>query len=421
MLSGIRKLANFYSSEDCPGYFRRNVFRPASPFEQIRRAASRQRFRPHAWPGRFVAKSVVLLLWPARAVWLVIRFNRRFGTVVASATGKPRSKQAVEQLTLALLHSIPPRAYYQLGLYRDTFSSEATTFLHNHERKSVCGLIDGYEQCEAMQDKQLFAERCLKHGIRTVPIVAVVADGRLASADGNSDFSIDESTLKRVGDLFVKPQSGLRGEDAVRWKSLGDTRYRSDDGTVCSTSELLAAVCQKSHSQSLLIQPCLENHAAVADLTNGALATLRVLSGRWPDGKVELIAATFKMPVGTATTSTTGLNSPVDLTSGTLGPACRYRALDEGHHDHPDSNGRITDRFLPDWDKVVSLVQSTHQVFDRHAFVGWDVALTPDGPVFLEGNIGWDTVTVQKPQGRPLGETRFTDICIAWLERRPDR
>lgn len=418
MLSGIRKLTAFYLSEDCPGYLRWNVFRAATPFEQIRKTAGRHRFRPHSWPVRFAARSVILLLWPIRTLWLVIHFNRKFGLEVSVETGKSRFRQATEQTTLALAHATPPRAYYQYGLYQSRRIGGGPEFLHNHERKSVCGLIDGYVKCEAMQDKRLFAERCNANEIPTAPVAAIVTNGQLLSADGSSESLVDESTLERLGDLFVKPQFGLRGQDAVRWKLLDDRRYQSDNGTVCTASELLATVCRQSRQQSLLIQPCLKNHPAVADLSNGALATLRVLSGRWPDGKVELIAATFKMPIGKAGTSTSGLNSPVDLNSGTLGSACRYRALDSGHQFHPDSNGKIADRVLPDWDQVVALVASPHRLFDKHAFVGWDLAFTPEGPVFLEGNIGWDTVTVQKPQESPLGAGLFTEICLAWLSQR---
>ncbi|MBY0396350.1 MAG: hypothetical protein K2X91_07755, partial [Thermoleophilia bacterium] len=45
---------------------------------------------------------------------------------------------------------------------------------------------------------------------------------------------------------------------------------------------------------------------------------------------------------------------------------------------------------LPLWGDAVALVRRAAPVFLPMRCVGWDVALTPDGPVIVEGNMWWD-------------------------------
>ena len=129
---------------------------------------------------------------------------------------------------------------------------------------------------------------------------------------------------------------------------------------------MIALIKERSRQETYLIQPLIANHPNVVDLSNSALSTVRIVTGVYPDGGVQCIAATYKLPLRSAITNTHGLNCPIDLHTG----------------------ARITGRRLPDWAEAMELVQKPHQVFLDYMFLGWDIALTPDGPLLLEGNTG---------------------------------
>ena len=104
------------------------------------------------------------------------------------------------------------------------------------------------------------------------------------------------------------------------------------------------------------MQSFLHNHPELADLSADALSSLRVLTGLKPNGQVEVIAATLKMPFRTQQIhSTISLNSAVDLESGMLGRGFRYRAYCRGYDRHPLSDAQLSGRILPDWKQALAL------------------------------------------------------------------
>jgi hypothetical protein len=56
------------------------------------------------------------------------------------------------------------------------------------------------------------------------------------------------------------------------------------------------------------------------------------------------------------------------------------------HELHPESGVRIADFQLPLMDQVVAFVDQVARVVPQIQYVGWDIVVTPDGPVLVEGN-----------------------------------
>ena len=50
---------------------------------------------------------------------------------------------------------------------------------------------------------------------------------------------------------------------------------------------------------------------------------------------------------------------------------------------------------MPFWKEVLDLCSRAARIIPNLRSVGWDVALTPDGPVIVEGNPDWDLPMVQ--------------------------
>ena len=114
-----------------------------------------------------------------------------------------------------------------------------------------------------------------------------------------------------------------------------------------------------------------------------------------------------------------GIAAAVDLATGRMARAT-YAGFDSsmGWIDrHPETGGAITGRSLPMWDDVCDLVRRGHSAFCDWAVVGWDVAITADGPRLVEGNSGPDVDLIQRPLGTAFGNARFGELLAFHLEK----
>ncbi len=85
---------------------------------------------------------------------------------------------------------------------------------------------------------------------------------------------------------------------------------------------------------------------------------------------------------------------------------------------HPISNAAIAGRVLPNWHDAVALARRAHrEAFPEYTLVGWDVALTADGPIILEGNGKPCLIVAQRAPRKGLGATRFGELVRYHLER----
>lgn len=67
--------------------------------------------------------------------------------------------------------------------------------------------------------------------------------------------------------------------------------------------------------------------------------------------------------------------------------------------EHPISGIKFENFQIPYWEETISLVKKAHQHFYGVKTIGWDVAITPDGPKLIEGNIDWNFPMAQMANG----------------------
>ena len=178
-----------------------------------------------------------------------------------------------------------------------------------------------------------------------------------------------------------------------------------------------------SRVQPLLVQERARNHPAMSDLTNGALNTIRMISCLDEQDRPEIMAAVQRMAVGANETVDNvhagGMGVPIDLASGRLlqGTDMGIDAHMGWIDFHPTTGGRITGRALPMWEETCALVRTAHFAFSDWVVIGWDVAVTADGPRLVEGNSGPDIDLIQRPMRRPFGNARFGELLAHHLNR----
>lgn len=62
---------------------------------------------------------------------------------------------------------------------------------------------------------------------------------------------------------------------------------------------------------------------------------------------------------------------------------------------HPDTGVKFEGLVAPDYDRAMRLALEAHRKFYGVRSIGWDIAITEDGPVFIEGNDNWEISLMQ--------------------------
>ncbi len=365
-----------------------------------------------------------LLVWPVVTLSTMAWVTWLNGAAIKSRTGKGIARQMLEQLYVVVVHDVLPPWYYIFELFDDAKRRRAGGYLHRFETKG--GIFRFLKRTPRdatrtpLGDKLLFAARCREHGLPSVPVLLTAEKGeflRECKPGGDPELRVPEV------DLFVKPAGGRGGFGAERWRIEGTGRYGDGNGRVLTTAELLAHIRQRSRVECCIVQPRLVNHPDIADLSNGALSTVRILTIENERGEFEPTHAVLRMAVGNNTTVDNfhagGIAAKVDLRSGELG-----RATDIGLRpdrgwcaSHPDTQARILGRVLPFWPETLELTSRAHAAFSDRLVIGWDVAILKDGPVLIEGNAGADVDIVERTHGEPLGDSRFGALIAFHLHR----
>jgi hypothetical protein len=374
-------------------------------------------WRPKA-AGEWIDIAVALLGWPAGVAVCASWYTIRNGAVVAKRFGRSRLQQLGDQLRLAVTSGLLPPWYYIFELYRPGEMGLARCYLTRGQTKRGAYriLAEARGSSSPLSDKEAFALFCAERRIAALPVLLSAHDGELRGE------VTSVHALPRC-DLFVKPVRARGGRGAERWDHAGRGLYRHCSGRQLSAAQFLERLRAMSGVQPLLVQERARNHPAMSDLTNGALNTIRMISCLDEHDRPEIMAAVQRMAVGTNETVDNvhagGMGVPIDLASGRLlqGTDMGIDAHMGWIDFHPTTGGRITGRALPMWEETCALVRTAHFAFSDWVVIGWDVAVTADGPRLVEGNSGPDIDLIQRPMRRPFGNARFGELLAHHLNR----
>jgi hypothetical protein len=337
------------------------------------------------------------LLWHAwRDSWRIVRYR---GAEVVAGEGIGRVRQFLAVLNLALAHTVPPWQAYDYRLYRPERRRLLWTYVFDHEANSYhawnCDSRADWLAGSALLGDKLECERQLSGlGLPVVKTLALVPRG------GGADF---RSLLAAGQRLFCKPRRGARGEHAFMLDAggaAGALRMRELAGTWIAPDAVATCVAARLDVGDFLLQPCLQNHGQIADLTELDFAiTVRLITVR-QDGKISLLAAMASIPVESPAGEVTLRFLGVALDDGGLS-ALPDDAVDGDERPAQEVlHARLGQRSLPDWPAACRIAAAAHErLCPSLRGIAWDFVFTPDGPILLEGNGGWSLSVPQLING----------------------
>lgn len=142
----------------------------------------------------------------------------------------------------------------------------------------------------------------------------------------------------------------------------------------------------QSYPDGFLAEELIVQDPALGQFHPQSVNTLRINSFLGPDGP-EVKWPCLRMGRGSNIVDNAGAGGifgAIDVASGRI-----IGVSDESNHffeKHPDTGLQLVGFVMPRWEEACALVKElAPRIPDAH-FVGWDLALTPDGWVMVEGN-----------------------------------
>lgn len=177
---------------------------------------------------------------------------------------------------------------------------------------------------------------------------------------------------ERHGTIVTKEPLGRAG--------LGVHRYRAAD---VSDWELFHRGLLARGE--ILIEEVIRQHEELAALCAGTVNTTRVTA--FFDGRTtHILAVAQKFGRGAVSDQNAfgGFYAMLDESGQATGAG--YDSRGQVHEVHPESEIPIAQFRLPMFDEVLDFVDRIARVVPQVRYVGWDIAVTPEGPVLVEGN-----------------------------------
>lgn len=171
------------------------------------------------------------------------------------------------------------------------------------------------------------------------------------------------------GDVIGKPIEGSSGQGIVKYPkgqlpSLADIRAQGID----------------------LLEDWVTQHEDMAALCPTSVNTLRIatLLGERKEG---IVYAYIRIGNGNVVDNVDqgGMAAPIDLETGKISGVGADKKGNR-FEKHPMTGKEIPGMQIPYWQEAKDMALAAMRVIPQVRFIAWDVAITPEGPVFIEGN-----------------------------------
>jgi len=321
---------------------------------------------------------------------------------------KNKYRILIEQLWYIIRHGEINKNYFIYGFDRKDKKdkSEYVPWLDfarardRRNKKPKGPQYDFYNYVCMLKDKILFEAYCSRLHIKTSINHAYIKD-RVLYVYEKDEYLPLKSIANFQLDTFLKKNVSYGGGMSTDVMPL---KIQDNKIFIGSREILLNDFERLIGDDTWVIQKRIENqHEGYRCFHQNSINTLRVVSVN-ANSKIEIIGAELRIGINNSyndNSSSGGLSVGIDIDTGALE---KYAVFMPGRGgtkvaSHPNSGVVFEGYILPLWEEVKQAVERIHTVFYGVYSIGWDVCVTSEGPIFIEGNDNWDCLTLQEYRG----------------------
>ena len=173
--------------------------------------------------------------------------------------------------------------------------------------------------------------------------------------------------------FIAKPEEGTEGRGVQKFENLNDEEKKH--------------VYDELSKEAYLLEKYIVQHEVISKLHPYSVNTIRITTIR-DNEKVNIMSAALRMGRDKAVNdnyTTMGIVAQVDIDTGII-MSTGVDKLNHRYVKHPTTGEQIVGLKIPYWKECIEFVNELAQVVPQVRYTGWDIAITEDGPILIEGN-----------------------------------
>lgn len=313
---------------------------------------------------------------------------------------KPYLMQITEMISLHERYKSLPYQYFKSKLYSTGAPKDITQFIPPKLIAKLQSKLNDNRKSKYAYDKHAFRVHMESQGLPVIrELFCILPSGIIHDSDQNEiTRSMAEKMLTEHGEnVFVKPAKGAFGNGAF----------------IHDISKPMDYLFEKS--VDVLVQPIVKQHETLNELHPCSLNTIRIDTLLY-DGRCCNNAAVLKIGIDGIVVDNLragSLVTGIDLKTGRLFPKAMQRAKFSwgGHTHHPNTDIAFASVTIPFWKDVIEMTHEAAKALPQLRTLGWDIAITPTGPLLVETNIHWGVNLMQDGWGG-MGATRIGQLAM---------
>jgi len=357
--------------------------------------------------NRLLKKVIGVFYYTMMKLWLTLKITLRPGVVKGESyypelVDRQKSKIRIwfEQIIYIWKYHSINEFYYLYGFDIKNLKKE-TDFIDNaqfiRQRSAMNRRFLEFPPIPVLRDKALFGVVAAAYGINTPKNVGVIHNHGVFLFETKERLSLDDFLKQKncldKGDYFIKKIDGECGDGVFHVEMLnGELFYKGD---------LVEANTFFEENNRYLIQEAIRcQHPAISVFHNKAINTLRLVTV-YDEKKQTIEVFSCVLRIGTGSNNVDnwavgGLSVGVDTEKGIMRKYGFYKpGFGTKTTEHPDSHIEFEGYEIPFIKEAIIQAKAFHHhLYGIHS-VGWDIAITEDGPCFVEGNDNWEISLMQ--------------------------
>lgn len=301
------------------------------------------------------------------------KFNK-FVDFVSNKYKKSKMNILLDIFMSSLRYNISILEYFQFHFYR----------LPHEEKLKYAGT--GYIYEYQLKMNPVSERILLENKLRFLSYFKSFIKHDFASIEDLENEKIAKRILQnKSGKLVLKHSSGQCGNGIeVR------------DATEFNPQTLIEALKKNGND---FVEEFVSQHSVLMQLSPSGLNTIRIIT-QLHKGKIHFVAARLRITINSTVDNMAAGNiaAPINLESGIVDGTAVYSDITKQEETfHPVTKTKIVGFSLPFWQETLDMVKEAALLCQGNKSIGWDVAITDNGPELIEGNHDWCKLLWQLP------------------------